>query len=238
MRPSAWIRIVTVIGAFFTLSVAQTTLQETILPVGSAVVTEIKGEAVLTSPDGTLISSLRGTTLSSESKIETAKGSVLLELEDGSQVLVKAHSNVVLRAPNQRKGYSLELFIGKIVTKIQKRLGAASSFRMGTPSAVITVRGTRFSVEVNKKGKTYVEVYEGLVQVGGLAGGSRQVLVRPGFVTDVENERGPDEPRERSPGEGREGGRENEGRDRVHNEDQQRTQPRTPNQEGESGKPD
>ena len=238
MRPSAWIHIVTVIGAFFALSVAQTTLPETVLPVGSALVTEIKGEAVLTSPDGTLISARRGITLSSDSKIETAKGSVLLELQDGSQVLVKAHSNVVLRAPNQGRGYSLELLIGKIVAKIQKRLGAAPSFRMGTPSAVITVRGTRFAVEVNKKGKTYVDVYEGLVQVGGVAEGSRQVLIRPGFYTDVEKERSPEEPRERSPGEGREGDRENDGRGRPNNDDQQRTQPRTPNQEGESGKPD
>ena len=238
MRPSAWIHIVTVIGAFFALSVAQTTLPETVLPVGSALVTEIKGEAVLTSPDGTLISARRGITLSSDSKIETAKGSVLLELQDGSQILVKAHSSVVLRAPNQGKGYYLELLIGKIVAKIQKRLGAAPSFRMGTPSAVITVRGTRFAVEVNKKGKTYVDVYEGLVQVGGLAEGSRQVLIRPGFYTDVEKERSPEEPRESSPGEGREGDRENEGRGRPSNDDQQRTQPRTPNQEGESGKPD
>jgi hypothetical protein len=245
MRPSESIRIVTVIVTFLTLSIAQTTLQETMLPVGSAVVTEIKGDAVLTSPEGTLISGQRGTALPADTKIETAKGSVLLELQDGSQILVRAHSNVVLRAPNEGKGYSLTLFIGRIVAKIQKRLGAAPSFRMGTPSAVITVRGTRFSVEVSKKGKTYVEVYEGLVQVGGLTEGSHQVLVQPGFYTDVENERGPEEPRQTSPRDGREGGREdgreNEGPGRVRsNDDQQRTpqQPRPPNQGGESGKPD
>jgi len=245
MRPSESIRMVTVIVTFFTVSIAQTTLQETVLPVGSVVVTEIKGDAVLTSPEGILISGQRGTTLSADSKIETAKGSVLLELQDGSQILVRAHSSVVLRAPNEGKGYSLELFIGKIVAKIEKRLGAAPSFRMGTPSAVITVRGTRFSVEVNKKAKTYVEVYEGLVQVGGLAEGSHQVLIQPGFYTDIENGRGPEEPRQTSPGEGREGGREdgreNEGPGRArNNDDQHRTpsQPRPPNQGEESGKPD
>ena len=245
MRPSRSIRIVTVVVTFSTLSIAQTTLQETVLPVGSAVVTEIKGDAVLTSPEGTLISGQPGTTLPADSKIETAKGNVLLELQDGSQILVRAHSNVVLRAPNEGKGYSLELFIAKIVAKIQKRLGGAASFRMGTPSAVITVRGTRFSVEVNKKGKTYVEVYEGLVQIRGLAEGSHQVLIQPGVYTDVEDERGPEEPRQRRPGEGREGGseggRENEGPGRVpNNEDQQRTprQPRPPNHGGDSGKPD
>lgn len=241
MRPSESIGIVTVIVIFFTLSIAQTTPQETALPVGSAVVTEIKGDAVLTSPEGTLISGQRGTTLPADTKIETAKGSVLLELQDGSQILVKGHSNVVLRAPNQGKGYSLELLIGRIVAKIQKRMGSTPSFRMGTPSAVITVRGTRFSVEVDKKGKTYVQVYEGMVEVGGLAEGSRQVLIRPGFFTNVENERGPEEPQETSPSGGREDGRENEGPSRMHsNEDQQRAQPqpKTPNQGGESGKPD
>ncbi len=234
-------RVVTVIAVFLTLTVAQTTpQQETQLPVGSAVVTEIKGDAVFTSPQGTPITAQRGIVLSSDSKIETAKGSVLLELQDGSQVLIKAHSNVVLHAPNQDKGYSLELFIGKIFAKIQKHLGGAPSFRMGTPSAVITVRGTRFSVEVNKKRKTFVEVYEGMVQVGGLAEGSRQVIIRPGFFTGVENEHNPEEPREMNPGEGREGGRENEGPGGVHSDDQQRTQPQPRNQpqQGENGKPD
>ena len=210
------------------------------LPVGSAVVTEMKGDAVFTSVEGIPIAVQRGATLYPDTKIETAKGSVLLELQDGSQVLIKSHSSVVLRAPNQGNGYALELFIGKILAKIQKRLGGAPSFRMGTPSAVITVRGTRFSVEVNRKHKTYVEVYEGLVQVSGLTQGSREVLIRPGFFTGIEIERGPEEPREINPHEGR-GDRENEGPGGMgRNEEQRRTQPRTPTQgEGEGGtKPD
>jgi len=115
----------------------------------------------------------RGTQLAPESKIDATRGSVLLDLEDGSQVLVKANSHVVLKAPEQGKGYWLELLLGKINAKIQKRLGNAPSFRMGTPTAVITVRGTRFSVEVSKKQKTSVEVYEGLVEVGGFGQGPR-----------------------------------------------------------------
>ena len=54
---------------------------------------------------------------------------------------------------------------GKILAQVQKRFGNAPSFRMGTPTAVITVRGTRFEVEVNKKNKTVVDVYEGVVAV-------------------------------------------------------------------------
>src|SRR5207302_272355 len=66
------------------------------------------------------------------------------------------------------KGFSLELLIGKVVNKIEKRLGSTPSFRMGTPTAVITVRGTRFSVEVTKKQRTEVEVFEDLVEVEGI----------------------------------------------------------------------
>jgi hypothetical protein len=226
------------------LTVAQTApQQQTVLPIGSAIVIEIKGEVVFTSPEGASVLAQRGVTLSADSKVETAKGSVLLMLQDGSQILIKAHSNVVLRAPNQGKGFSLELFLGKIMAKIQKRMEEAPSFRMGTPSAVITVRGTRFSVEVTKKQKTYVQVFEGQVEVRGIAEGSPGVLVRPGFSTDVGYEGSPEDPRQMSPNEGnqREGGRENEGPGAQRsNEDQQRnqTQPRSSRPGEDSGKPD
>jgi ferric-dicitrate binding protein FerR (iron transport regulator) len=156
----------------------------------------------------------------------------------------------VLKAPDQERGFSLELFIGEIIVKVQKRLGSSPSFRLGTPSAVITVRGTRFLVRVNKKHKTYVNVFDGLVEVEGLMQGSPHIFIRPGFSSGVEQDRAPEEPRQANPGEGdardgdaREGGRDGQNRgDRGH-EDQQREQqkpqpkPVPPNQ-GSDGKPD
>jgi ferric-dicitrate binding protein FerR (iron transport regulator) len=130
------------------------------------------------------------------STIEVGKGSLLLNLADGSQVLVKSHSQVVLKAPDQDKGFSLELLIGKVVNKIQKRLGSTPSFRMGTPTAVITVRGTRFSVDVNKRLRTQVDVFEGLVEVEGLGMVGPPVMIRPGFSTWVERNRNPESPHE------------------------------------------
>ena len=219
---------------------------QAVLPVGSAVVTEIKGEVVFTSPEGAPVVAQRGSTLTANTKVETAKGSVLLELQDGSQVLIKGHSNVVLRAPNEQKGFSLELFLGQIIVKVQKRLGASPSFRMGTPSAVITVRGTRFSVEVNKKKKTYVNVFEGLVEVQGLMQSSPPILIRPGFSTGVEENRAPEEPRESGSGEenqrqgGHQGGHESDHEGRGQGtEDQQKSQPKPgPPSPGSDGKPD
>src|SRR5271165_1065202 len=214
--------------------------EPTSLPIGSAVVSEMKGDMVVTSPQGTPVAAQRGLTLTADTRIETAKGTMLLELQDGSQVLIKAHSNVVLKAPNEGKGYYLELFIGKILTKVEKRLGGAPSFRMGTPSAVITVRGTRFSVEVTKKSRTLVDVFEGLVDVAGVTEGSPHVLIKPGFYTGVEIERDPEGPRQMSPseGSGREDGREGQGPGRdQHREDQPHNQTQPKNQ-GSEGKPD
>lgn len=170
--------------------------QTAALPAGSATISEIKGEVVLHGPQGESLSGTRGTVLSAESSIETAKGSVLLQLPDGSQVLIKPRSRVVLKNPDQAKGLSLELLIGKVVNKITKRLGNTPSFSMGTPTAVITVRGTRFEVEVNKKLRTSVVVYDGLVEVQGFATGGPPVFVRPGFITDVDRERPPSRPRQ------------------------------------------
>jgi hypothetical protein len=166
----------------------------TALTVGSATIAELKGDATFHSPQGDTVTAQRGTVLAPESKIDTTKGSVLLDLEDGSQVLVKPNSHVVLKAPTQDQGYWLELLLGKISAKVQKRLGNTPSFRMGTPTAVITVRGTRFSVEVNKKQKTSVEVFEGTVEVGGFGSGP-PVMLSPGFSTGVEQNRNPEPPR-------------------------------------------
>lgn len=169
------------------------TPQPTALPAGSATIADLKGDVQFHSSHGGTVAAQRGTVLAAESKIDTAKGSVLLNLEDGSQVLVKSNSHVVLRAPNQGKGYWFELLMGKISAKVQKRLGSSPSFKMGTPTAVITVRGTRFSVDVDKKERTRVEVYEGLVEVSGFFHGA-PVMVRPGFSTGVEHNHDPESP--------------------------------------------
>jgi hypothetical protein len=172
----------------------------TSLPLGTAMVADFKGDFVLHSPQGQVLEGQRGLVLQPGSVIETAKGSTLLQLQDGSQVLVKPNSHVVIEDPSGGQGFFFQMTIGKIIAKIQKRLGETPSFRMGTPTAVITVRGTQFSVEVNKKQKTYVEVYEGVVEVEGTAPGSRPVLIQPGYSTQVSLNRGPDQPRGMGPG--------------------------------------
>jgi ferric-dicitrate binding protein FerR (iron transport regulator) len=237
MTSTKWMLIALMMAGVLIVTAAQTAPpQQAVLPVGSAVVTEVKGEVAFISPQGAPLNAPRGTILTAESKIETAKGSVLLELQDGSQVLVKGHSSVVLKAPNEGKGFFLEQFLGQIIVKAQKRMGETPSFRMGTPSAVITVRGTRFLVEVNKKHKTYVNVFEGVVEVEGLMPGSPHVLIKPGFFSGVDPDRAPEQPRETNSGEdnGKNTGREGQNsRAERSSGDQQKSQPKQ-----SEGKPD
>jgi FecR-like protein len=171
--------------------------QPTVLAVGSAAIDEVKGEVTIHSAQGGVVAAQRGAVVEAESTIETGKGSVVLHLQDGSQALVKAHSRVVVKAPEQSAGKYLELLIGKLLATVKKRVGSSPSFRMGTPTAVITVRGTRFEVHVNEKGKTFVEVYEGIVEVIGMSVPGRPVLIRPGFWTQVDPNHDPSRPQSR-----------------------------------------
>lgn len=176
-------------------AVPQATPPPTVLPIGSATVTDLKGEITLHSPNGGALTVQRGLVLDPASTIETSNGSILLSLQDGSQVLVKSHSRIVLTSPEVGIGSYLELLVGKLVAKVQKRLGETHPFRLGTPSAVITVRGTRFEVEVTKKRRTYVRVFEGRVEVQALMTGGRSVFVPPGSSTEVDPDRDPQPPR-------------------------------------------
>ncbi len=186
---------------FLVAAAAQQTPQPTSLAVGSAIVDHIKGEVVLRAADGSAIGSQPGQVLTPGSMVDTAKGTALLHLQDGSQVLVKAHSRVLLKAPAESKGRFLDLLLGKVLATVQKRLGSTPSFRMGTPSAVITVRGTRFDVEVTPKGMTRVTVYEGVVEVLGMTGMGGPVMLQPRFWTQVQPEHAPEAPRSLNPNE-------------------------------------
>ncbi len=168
--------------------------QQASLAVGHVTIFAIKGEVTIKSPAGDTVSAAKGQGLLPGTIIETAKGSTVLNLHDGSQVQVKPHSRVTLTDPAEQKHFSLELFLGNLLAKIRKSTTGAPSFRMGTPTAVITVRGTEFSVDVNKKGRTAIEVYDGIVEVSGMLPNIPPVLIGPGFRTDVEPNRAPQRP--------------------------------------------
>jgi hypothetical protein len=126
--------------------------------------------------------------------IQTTSGHILLNLSDGSQVLIYAHTRVMLKQPSLLDPNYLHLLLGRIRAQISKRTGGSPSFQLGTPSAVITVRGTRFLVEVNPTQVTEVDVLEGVVEVTGVHQPARSVVLQPGFSTRVSMEGDPESP--------------------------------------------
>jgi hypothetical protein len=118
---------------------------------------------------------------------------MLLHLSDGSDILVRSNTNLVLKQPEGGALRYLQVMFGRVRAEIQKRLGGAPGFQIGTPSAVISVRGTVFEVEVSRGGLTEVDVREGLVQLDAVNGGS--VMIRAGFSSRVGMSGSPETPR-------------------------------------------
>jgi ferric-dicitrate binding protein FerR (iron transport regulator) len=145
-------------------------------------------------PGQTASQPLRGQNLPSDSVIKTNDGQILLKVSDGSQVLIYPHTEVVLKEPSFLDPNYLKLLLGRIRAQVSKRTGGSPSFQLGTPSAVITVRGTRFWVEVNPARVTEVDVFEGVVEVSGVHQLARSIVLEPGFSTRVSLDGDPESP--------------------------------------------
>jgi hypothetical protein len=88
------------------------------------------------------------------------------KLADGSTFEIFANSHVTFRDSQGSWRDLLEVWLGNIRVHIQKLGGQPNYNRVTTPTALISVRGTTFEVNVEDNGDTtYVVVEEGLVEV-------------------------------------------------------------------------
>lgn len=165
------------------------------LPYAGATVSEFKGSVSIQLPGRALHSPSRGEVLPAETTVSTQDGHLLLRLSDGSNLLVRPNTRLVLKQPEASGFRYLQLLLGRVRAEVQKRLGGSSGFQMGTPSAVISVRGTKFEVEVNREGLTEVDVHEGVVQLDSAKGMGEPVMIRAGFSSRVGFDAGPESPR-------------------------------------------
>jgi ferric-dicitrate binding protein FerR (iron transport regulator) len=93
-------------------------------------------------------------------------GFAVFEIADGSTFEVYANSRVVFRKTPGNLKDLLDVLIGRVRVHIQKWGGQPNNNRVFTPTAVISVRGTVFDVEVeDEDDTTLVVVEEGLVEV-------------------------------------------------------------------------
>ncbi|HVW85564.1 MAG TPA: FecR family protein [Bryobacteraceae bacterium] len=99
----------------------------------------------------------------------------VFQVADGSKFEVFPNSRVVFRANRGDWKDLLEVFLGKVRVQIEHFGGLPNNNKVHTPSAVISVRGTIFVVEVeDQSDTTLVEDEEGVVEV--------RHLLRPGPV--------------------------------------------------------
>ena len=155
-------------------------------PFAGAIVSEWKGEVHVQLPRMGMSRPTRGQVLPSDTVLDTGEGRLVLVLRtDESEIIVQPHTRLVVKEPAPGNWDALEILLGQVHAYIRKRTGGAPPFQMGTPSAVIAVRGTRFDVEVNGRGVSEVDVFDGLVEVASSTIPGSSVLVSPGFSTRV-----------------------------------------------------
>jgi hypothetical protein len=185
---------------FFWISAGMSAAQEqqtspapTTAAIAGATIAEWKGDIRLNLPGQLPSNPLRGEQLPPGTILDTGSGRLLLRLSDGSEVIVRAHTRLQVQQPSLTDPSYLQLLLGRIRALINKRTGGAVPFELGTPSAVIAVRGTQFDVEVNARNVTEVDVVDGLVEVYGRNANGGSVLLEPGFSTRV-GDSGPEQP--------------------------------------------
>lgn len=162
--------------------------------IAGATIAEWKGNIRLSLPGQLPSNPLRGEQLPPGTILDTGSGRMLLRLSDGSEVIVRAHTRLQVQQPSLTDPTYFQLLLGRIRALINKRTGGAVPFELGTPSAVIAVRGTQFDVEVNPRNVTEVDVVDGLVEVYGRNAAWGSVLLEPGFSTRVGMDSGPEQP--------------------------------------------
>jgi len=98
--------------------------------------------------------------------ITGADGFARFQVSDGSTFEVYPNSNVTFRSNPGSWRDLLDVWVGRIKVHIQKLGGQPNYNTIHTPSAVISVRGTTFDVEVDgDEENTVVTVEEGVVEV-------------------------------------------------------------------------
>ncbi len=122
--------------------------------------------------------------------ITGADGYGLFQVADGSQFEVFPKSRVVFRANRGDWKDLLEVWLGKVRVRIEHAGGLPNHNKVRTPSAVISVRGTVFDVEVEDADATTLVIdEEGQVEVAHLLQPGAARLLNPGeFVRVYKNE--------------------------------------------------
>ena len=123
--------------------------------------------------------------------VTDAQSEAVIQFNDGSTVHIFPDSRVIYNEHAAGISEFLHLFFGSIKVHIEKLSGRPNPHSMTTPTAVIAVRGTTFSVFVDDTDATLVAVDEGMVAVANRRSTTDEVLLRPGQRTWVRADQRP-----------------------------------------------
>jgi len=112
-------------------------------------------------------------------------GYAQVELSDRSVIEVFANSRIVFR-PNRSNWRDLvDIFLGKIRLQIQHLTDGDSPYRVTSPTAVISIRGTVLDVEVGPSDDTTIQVETGVIGVRHRLLPGKEVTVETGQTLRV-----------------------------------------------------
>jgi FecR-like protein len=107
-------------------------------------------------------------------------GAAQLALPDGSTLEIFPNSRIIFRSNQFNLRDLLDVYLGKVRLQIQHILPGETPLRVTSPTAVISVRGTVFEVEVDAANGTTVSVDSGAVSVRHRLIPGQEVLVQSG----------------------------------------------------------
>ena len=143
-----------------------------LLPLGSAQVDFVQGEATVTTPGNASATIVQtGQRLPEGARVQVAPNSfVTVRLADGTLVRVQADSDLQLQQLRRRGRAGdaqsvLELRRGSVETSVPPSSGGTRRFEIRTPKASTSVRGTRFAVALTSDERALTAVTEGTVAV-------------------------------------------------------------------------
>lgn len=143
----------------------------------------VSGLSLIYSGDSVPAGLTAGYILNPGDRIDTRGGGrVVIDLSDGSMVVVQPESVIVLKDFQQASSLRelFDIVRGMVRVRINHFGGRPNPYRMNSPTASIAVRGTEFSIEVSPQGDTQVVVYEGVVEVSSLADPDQTSLIEAG----------------------------------------------------------
>jgi uncharacterized membrane protein YgcG len=123
--------------------------------------------------------------LYSGDRIKTGRfGKMTVRLCDRHLLKLYSGTEITLKSVQANKEVSLFMAVGKLFVDVMRKIEKAARFEIETEAAIAGVRGTKFTMTVNRRQKTSVSVYEGEVELIGKQD-NQSVILSSGQASEV-----------------------------------------------------